>query len=732
LKSSLIAGKISAPTLKKESTMANIIGPDVSFYQDLPETPQGIDFVAMRKKTNFVIIRAGQNLWPDPTFKINWTGAKRAGLARGSYWFYDSRADPKRQAELYFNTHQGDLGELLLFADFEEAYHGPYSGWRKWFDFLERLRTLVGQKEIGIYTSFYYWRDNAPAIGSENLEYFHRYPLWIAHYGVPIPNIPKPWGPDEWLFWQFTEGGDGASYGVESGGIDLNYFHGDIVKFAERFHLEVPPTPPPTPLPEIGINYKVTAIVLNVRSGPGIQFDKIGSLAQDEIVKSIDVNEDGTWIKIQRSSDGLTGWCFAQYLVPTDEPTPPPPPTGVKYIVTVAVLNIRDGPGLGFNKIGTLGQGEIVDFIEANTDGTWLKIKRSDGLVGWSFSQYLAVYEEPPPPIPPPQTGHWYRVNANTLYVREAPSSSSRALGFLQRNDIVVSYDPTGEQGWIRVSRVDGLTGWSFGQYLVSLGDTIPSSVTQKLFNGVTYQRRERTTPRKIVTHALIIDKSTAQGLQFLVTPPLRPSGPPLCTRKTSQFLDEHNLQIAINGDGFFYTDPATYPPAEFCPNGGDPLWPLGFAASRGTVYNKKLPGRPILYINQNNAITFDQPQGTVFNAISGDRILVKNGQRVSGLEASSINPRTAFGLSKNSLSIILVVVDGRETSLGATFPELADMLISFGAYTAMSFDGGGSSTMVVEGVDGSPHVVNTPVDDNIPGRERPVANHLGIFVRRQ
>ncbi len=29
----------------------------------------------------------------------NWQGAKAAGLMRGSYWFYDSRTSPKRQAE---------------------------------------------------------------------------------------------------------------------------------------------------------------------------------------------------------------------------------------------------------------------------------------------------------------------------------------------------------------------------------------------------------------------------------------------------------------------------------------------------------------------------------------------------------------------------------------------------------------------------------------------------------
>jgi hypothetical protein len=48
-----------------------------------------------------------------------------------------------------------------------------------------------------------------------------------------------------------------------------------------------------------------------------------------------------------------------------------------------------------------------------------------------------------------------------------------------------------------------------------------------------------------------------------------------------------------------------------------------------------------------------------------------------------------------------------------------------------MSLDGGGSSTMVIEGRDGGPRVLNTLIDEGIPGRERAVANHLGIFIKK-
>jgi hypothetical protein len=36
---------------------------------------------------------------------------------------------------------------------------------------------------------------------------------------------------------------------------------------------------------------------------------------------------------------------------------------------------------------------------------------------------------------------------------------------------------------------------------------------------------------------------------------------------------------------------------------------------------------------------------------------------------------------------------------------------------------------MVIEGEDGQPVILNSPVDHYIPGRERAVANHFGVYV---
>ncbi len=229
--------------------MTNLIGPDVSFYQDDNNTPRMIDFTKMRTQTPFVFIRAGQNTWEDQDLAANMKNAKAAGLARGTYWFYDSRNSPAKQAELYISSLKGDLGELPLVADFEERYKGKYAGWGYWYDFLVELQRLAPGKEIMIYTAYYYWTEFAPnpLLNKAKLDWFGKFPLWVAGYDTASPKIPKPW--HDWTLWQYTDNGDGLRYGVESLNIDLNYFNGDEAAFNERFKIDTTPTPP-DPQPE--------------------------------------------------------------------------------------------------------------------------------------------------------------------------------------------------------------------------------------------------------------------------------------------------------------------------------------------------------------------------------------------------------------------------------------------------------------------------------------------------
>lgn len=278
------------------------------------------------------------------------------------------------------------------------------------------------------------------------------------------------------------------------------------------------------------------------------------------------------------------------------------------------------------------------------------------------------------------------------------------------------------------------LIGLCIGGYAIyDRGRPVPIPVKQKLYEGVTYRRIIRVWPRPVIVHLLTID-TKAKGIDFLVTPPDSISSTPLNARTTSQFLKEFNLQIAINGSGF--SPWWSHSPADYYPHEGNPITPFGFTASRGEVYWKgddtDVGTEPTLYISRRNTLSFNNQPGRAYNAISGDRMLVLKGEIAPDLDNKELDPRTAIGINRNGRYLFMIIVDGRQPfySAGVTFTELANLLIEQGAFMGMSLDGGGSSTMVIEGKNGEPVILNSPIDNYIPGRERPVATHLGIYIK--
>jgi exopolysaccharide biosynthesis protein len=90
---------------------------------------------------------------------------------------------------------------------------------------------------------------------------------------------------------------------------------------------------------------------------------------------------------------------------------------------------------------------------------------------------------------------------------------------------------------------------------------------------------------------------------------------------------------------------------------------------------------------------------------------------------AEARHPRTAIGFSRDSSTLFLLTVDGRsENSGGMTLVELAGLMRELGAWDALNFDGGGSTTMVVDGA-----VVNQPSDKE---GERAVGNAVLVLIR--
>ncbi|MBQ7718026.1 MAG: phosphodiester glycosidase family protein [Clostridia bacterium] len=111
--------------------------------------------------------------------------------------------------------------------------------------------------------------------------------------------------------------------------------------------------------------------------------------------------------------------------------------------------------------------------------------------------------------------------------------------------------------------------------------------------------------------------------------------------------------------------------------------------------------------------------------SVGGGTILVSKGKVATFTNnIAGYNPRSAAGISKDGKTLYLVTVEGREKNTpGMTQTELAELMISLGSYTAINFDGGGSTAMALRDKNGNITLANTPSE----GAERAVSTGIGV-----
>jgi hypothetical protein len=272
------------------------------------------------------------------------------------------------------------------------------------------------------------------------------------------------------------------------------------------------------------------------------------------------------------------------------------------------------------------------------------------------------------------------------------------------------------------------LVGWIWFHHR-----TRPAPLTESPFVGVMHARSIRDTPRPMIVHLVTVDLD-APGIGFLVTPGDPAAELPLAARTPSDFLAEFHLQIAVNGD--FFSPWYSHNPVSFYPHRGDPVAVDGYSCSSGTRYGKiKNAAERTLRFSKSERPSFTLPLDEAWNAISGETLLDDGEVKIASFhDVTRIHPRTAVGLDRRQTKLFLVTIDGRQPgySEGATLPELARILLEEGAWDALNLDGGGSTALVMEGEPGSAIVLDSPIHTRIPGRERPVGNHLGIRAQRR
>lgn len=266
----------------------------------------------------------------------------------------------------------------------------------------------------------------------------------------------------------------------------------------------------------------------------------------------------------------------------------------------------------------------------------------------------------------------------------------------------------------------------------------------QPLYQGITYSRLVERVPRPQVVHLLEIDL-TASGIKPFSTPGLDktqvrlPEEENRQTRaqRTSDFLQTHQLQLAVNANFFFPFEEIS--PWNYEPRTGMPTSVIGVAISDGEMVSLPHPRYSALCLWEGRAeIVWEQPcpEGTQ-QGVSGQPLWLKASPPpetmafvADKLKSSKAYPLTIAALNQDGTRLWLLLSDGKQPlySEGTTIKEASEILKALGAVSAVQLDGGGSTTLARD-VDGSPKIMNAVIHAKIPGLERPVANHLGFYA---
>jgi Phosphodiester glycosidase len=248
---------------------------------------------------------------------------------------------------------------------------------------------------------------------------------------------------------------------------------------------------------------------------------------------------------------------------------------------------------------------------------------------------------------------------------------------------------------------------------------------------GITVRTVVRSQSTPLVAHVVTIDLAKAPGVLKVVADRSSAEGG-LVAATVSRLAESSGLSVAVNAS-FFRVPAGRYPQAS------ERADAVGGLILEGETISPKGPGLGLinagLCIEGRNARVEKgfECRGATFGVASGP-LLLWQGQPVDTEFADKIfkslrHPRTAVGVDSARRKVWLIVADGRQegVSEGATLDELKQMLKDEGAVDALNLDGGGSSVLVARFPGAGLRVLNVPIHDRVPGRERPVVSALGM-----
>ena len=200
---------------------------------------------------------------------------------------------------------------------------------------------------------------------------------------------------------------------------------------------------------------------LNVRSGAGVAFPKVGTITSGT---AVNIYEKTTVNGMEWGRIGTNMWvCLAYINLNTNNGSGgsngSTATTGTGTVISSTNLNVRSGAGANYTKVGSLTPGSTVTVYEVVTSGTqqWGRI----GNNMWVCMSYVRMNSSG---TTVPSTGYTGKVISSTqLNVRAAAGTNNAIVGRLAPGTTVTVYELTNVNGvsWGRIA-----TGWVCMQYI--------------------------------------------------------------------------------------------------------------------------------------------------------------------------------------------------------------------------------------------------------------------------
>ncbi|GAA3971521.1 hypothetical protein GCM10022407_16670 [Hymenobacter antarcticus] len=201
-----LTGREKTPLLAGYS----VHGIDVSAYQGRIDWPE-----VARNRVRFAFIKASEGgTLRDQRFARNWREARAAGVLRGAYHYFQPNRDGQIQADLFARTVPLAPGDLPPVLDVEAAnFHDVAVLRREVARWLRLIEAHYGVRPI-LYSNHSFYKRHLAG-------HFDDYPLWLAHYEVERPSMPR----SKWIIWQHSD--ESHVPGIR-GVVDFNVFQGNF------------------------------------------------------------------------------------------------------------------------------------------------------------------------------------------------------------------------------------------------------------------------------------------------------------------------------------------------------------------------------------------------------------------------------------------------------------------------------------------------------------------------